>query len=162
MTYAIRPFARGDYHRVLHICVSAFTPIHEGFEKALGPEIFARQYDGWKDRYADDLIRLTNAGPQTQVHVAEREGVVVGFVTTTMEEKTRVGEIGLNAVLPAHQGKGAGKAMYAFALDALKARGAEVAYVGTGADAAHAPARAAYEAMGFDKSIPSVHYFRKL
>jgi ribosomal protein S18 acetylase RimI-like enzyme len=162
MTYAIRSFERGDYHRVLHICISAFTPIHEGFETALGPEIFARQYDGWKDRYADDLIRLTNDTPQTQVHVIEREGVVVGFIATMMDDRTHVGEIGLNAVLPAHQGKGAGKAMYAFALENLKARGAEVAYVGTGADAAHASARTAYEKMGFDRSIPGVHYFRKL
>ena len=51
--------------------------------------------------------------------------------------------------------------MYLFALDSLKQRGADIAYVGTGADAAHAPARAAYEAIGFDKSIPSIHYFRK-
>ena len=52
--------------------------------------------------------------------------------------------------------------MYAFALENLGARGAEIAYVGTGADAAHAPARAAYEAGGFDQSIPGIHYFRKL
>ena len=52
--------------------------------------------------------------------------------------------------------------MYAFALRNLKERGADYVYVGTGADAAHAPARAAYEAVGFDRSIPVVYYYRKL
>src|SRR5579871_5469762 len=115
MTFSIRPYERRDYHRVLHICISAFSPIHEGFERALGPEIFGRQYDGWRERYADDLIRLTNSAPATQVDVIEQEGVVIGFLTTSLDDKSKVGEIGLNAVLPAHQGKGAGKALYAFA-----------------------------------------------
>ena len=55
-----------------------------------------------------------------------------------------------------------GSEMYAFALARLTSRGAEVAYVGTGGDAAHAPARRAYEALGFDRIIPSVHYYREL
>ena len=162
MTFAIRPFESRDFTRVHDICVRAFTPIHEGFERELGPEIFANQYAGWRERYADDLIRLTNAAPGTLVHVAEDGGVLLGFVATSVDEKTKAGEIGLNAVDPDHQGKGIGRRMYVFALENLKDRGATIAYVGTGADAAHAPARAAYEAIGFDKAIPSVHYFKKL
>ena len=52
--------------------------------------------------------------------------------------------------------------MYAFALRSLKERGAVYVYVGTGGDAAHAPARAAYEAVGFDRSIPVVYYYKQL
>lgn len=162
MTPTIRLFESRDFTRVHDICVRAFTPIHEGFERELGQEIFANQYAGWQARYADDLIRLTNAAPATLVHVIEDAGAIVGFVTTAVDDKTRAGEIGLNAVDPDYQGRGVGKQMYAFALQNLKDRGAVIAYVGTGADAAHAPARAAYEAIGFDKAIPSVHYFRKL
>ena len=161
MKVTINPFEDRDFARVHAICVAAFTPVHQGFEQALGPEIFAHEYAGWQARYADDLKKLTASAPSTLVHVAEDNGAIVGFVTTILHD-SKLGEIGLNGVDPAHQGKGIGKVMYAFALDSLRERGATIAYVGTGADAAHTPARAAYEAIGFDKSIPSAHYFRKL
>jgi ribosomal protein S18 acetylase RimI-like enzyme len=157
----IRPFEPRDFDRVHQVCVAAFTPVHEGFERALGPEIFAREYPGWQARYGDD-IRALVADPNIQLHVVEDAGVIVGFVTTRVDPARQVGELGLNAIDPAQQGKGIGKEMYAFALRNLKERGADYVYVGTGPDAAHAPARAAYEAVGFDRSIPVVYYYRKL
>jgi GNAT superfamily N-acetyltransferase len=161
MAVTIRLFEPRDFARVHEICVAAFAEIHEGFAEALGADIFANQYDGWQARYADDLRRLTS-DPATEVHVAECDRLVAGFVALTVDREKKFGELGLNAVDPAYQGRGFGKEIYRFALTNLKKRGAEIAYVGTGADAAHAPARAAYEAIGFNKSIPGVHYFRKL
>lgn len=69
-----------------------------------------------------------------QVYVAELDGAVAGFVFTLFDAKRKTGEIGLNAVDPRLQSQGIGKAMYEFALNDLKARGAEIAYVGTGGD----------------------------
>lgn len=161
MTRAIRLFEPRDFDRVHQICVAAFTSVHDGFEQALGPEIFGREYPGWQARYADD-IRALAEDPNIQLHVVEDAGAIVGFVTTRVDPARKVGELGLNAVDPAHQGRGVGKDMYAFALGNLKERGADYAYVGTGGDEAHAPARAAYEAVGFDRSIPVVYYYRKL
>jgi ribosomal protein S18 acetylase RimI-like enzyme len=158
---AIRLFESRDFDRIHQICVAAFTPIHEGFEQALGTEIFANQYDGWRERYAEDIKRLT-ADPATQVYVVEDSGSIVGFVTTTIDPARKFGELRLNAVDPAHQGRGIGKEMYAFALETMKACGAEIVTVGTGADANHAAARAAYEALGFDRAIHAVYYFRTL
>jgi hypothetical protein len=43
-----------------------------------------------------------------------------------------------------------------------KQRGVDYTYVGTGADNSHAPVRAAYEAVGFDRTVPSVLCHRKL
>jgi ribosomal protein S18 acetylase RimI-like enzyme len=157
----IRLFEPRDFDRVHQICVAAFTPIHEGFERELGREIFDNQYEGWRERYADDIRRLTS-DPATEVHVVEHNASIVGFVTTTVDPAKRFGELGLNAVDPAHQGRGIGKSMYAFALESMKARGAQVVTVGTGADANHAAARAAYEALGFDRAIHAVYYFRAL
>lgn len=161
MSRTIRLIEPRDFDRVHQICVAAFTPIHEGFEQALGARIFANQYDGWRERYADDIRRLA-ADPATQIHVVEDDGSIIGFVTTTVDPTKSFGELGLNAVDPAHQGRGIGKEMYAFALESMKARGAEVVTVGTGADANHAAARAAYEALGFDRAIHAVYYFRTL
>jgi ribosomal protein S18 acetylase RimI-like enzyme len=161
MTLSLRPYEPGDHARVLEICIAAFTPVHEGFEAALGPEIFERHYTGWRERYAVDIEQLAGAA-HTMIHVAEDGGAIVGFVTTVVDPEKRLGEIGLNAVDPPMQGRRIGRSMYEFALQSLKERGADIAYVGTGADAAHARARAAYEAVGFDRSIPTVHYYRKL
>ena len=96
------------------------------------------------------------------MYVAELNGAVAGFVFTSVDAKRKSGEIGLNAVAPRLQGQGIGRAMYAFALNELKLRGAEIACVGTGGDAAHAPARKAYEAIGFNKAIPGLYLFKVL
>ncbi len=89
-------------------------------------------------------------------------GRIVGFVSVRLNVETRVGEIGLNAVDPAHAGKGIGSAMYEFALARMKTAGMKVATVGTGGDPSHAPARRAYRKVGFDLEIPSVWMFKKL
>lgn len=162
MICQMRPFEKQDYERVLQICVDAFTPHHRLFEEALGSEIFDLHYHDWREKYADYLGKLPGSDRAVKAYVALIDGELVGFVVTNMDDKTKTGEIGLNAVAPDHQQKGIGRTMYEFALADLKKRGAVAAYVGTGADSAHAPARAAYEAVGFDKSIPSMHYFRKL
>jgi ribosomal protein S18 acetylase RimI-like enzyme len=157
----IRPYETRDHGRVHAVCVAAFTPVHLGFEQALGRDIFAVEYNGWRERYARDIEQLA-AAPDTELHVLEVEDEIAGFVTTTIHADRNCGEIGLNAIDPEFQGRGYARDLYTFALENLKQRGAAYAYVGTGADAAHAPARAAYEAVGFDRVIPANHYYRKL
>ena len=108
MSRAIRRCEPRDFDRVHEVCVAAFTSVHEGFERALGPEIFAREYPGWQARYADD-IRALVADPNIQLHVVEDAGVIVGFVTTRIDPVRKVGELGLNAIDPALQGKGSAR-----------------------------------------------------
>lgn len=159
---AIRPYAEADYAATLAICVAAFAPIHRGFAQALGLHAFALQYADWRERYAATLGDIPRADAHTKVFVAEIDGALVGFVFAVLDVQRKTGEIGLNAVAPEWQRRGIGKALYAFALDDLKQRGAEIAYVGAGGDEAHAPARAAYRALGFDRTIPSLHLFKVL
>jgi GNAT superfamily N-acetyltransferase len=159
MSVLIRPYEQRDYDRVVDTCVRAFTPIHEGFAAEMGPRIFALEFPDWRGGYAQTLAKPLEAG--AMLHVAELDGEIAGFVATIAHAR-KMGEIGLNAVAPEHQGKGVGRAMYVFALGSLKARGCVAAYVGTGGDAAHEPARRAYEAMGFDKVIPGLHFYKEL
>lgn len=158
----MRPYAKADYRRVLDICIKAFEPIHAGFEQALGARIFELHYHDWRWQYAKTIRGIPAAGDETRVFVAELDGFVAGFVFTMVDKKRKTGEIGLNAVDPKWQGRGIGRAMYAFALEDLKERGAAVVSVGTGGDAAHEPARRAYEALGFDKAIPGMYLFKLL
>jgi len=158
----IRPYAEADHAATLAICVAAFAPVHAGFARVLGLHAFALQYADWRERYAATLADIPKADTNTRVFVAELDGAIAGFVFAVLDAQRKTGEIGLNAVAPAFQRRGIGKAMYEFALDDLKRRGAEIAYVGTGGDDAHAPARAAYRALGFDREIPSLHLFKVL
>lgn len=161
MSIAIRPYTKADYDRVLDICVRAFTPIHEGFARTLGPQVFPLEFPDWRKGYADMLTGLLEPDANTLVHVGELDGTIVGFISTIAHER-KVGEIGLNAVDPDHQRKGVARALMEFGLNSLKQRGSLAAYVGTGGDEAHTPARSAYKALGFDTVIPSVHLYRKL
>lgn len=156
------PLSRRPADRALEICVAAFTPIHTGFEAELSPELFERHYSGWREGYAATIAGIPELGPETRVHVIEEDGEVVGFGFASVNAERGTGELGLNAVDPARQGKGLGSEVYAFLLADLKARGAASAEVGTGADAAHAPARAAYARAGFVRKIETVYYFREL
>ena len=79
-----------------------------------------------------------------------------------MEKDRPVGELGLNAVDPAHQNRGGGPALYNFALERMKELGAKMSWVGTGNDLGHAPARAAYAKAGFALNIPGIVYYRPL
>jgi GNAT superfamily N-acetyltransferase len=62
------------------------------------------------------------------------------------------------AVDPGHQHRGLGTALTAFAIERIRAAGAPVAMVGTGADPGHAPARRTYEKAGFSL-VPMARYF---
>lgn len=79
-----------------------------------------------------------------------------------LNRDTKVGEIGLNAIDPAHAGKGLGTGMYDFSIGRMKEAGMKVATVGTGGDPSHAPARRAYQKAGFSVEIPSVWMCRML
>lgn len=162
MKRRIRLYENSDSGRVLEICIAAFTPIHQSFERALGSGIFRLEFGDWKKQYEDQIAAITLDDPATRVYVVEENDRLTAFIFTIMHEAKKMGEIGLNAVDPSCQRQGIGRLIYDFALDDLRKRGAKYAYVGTGSDDAHAPARSAYKAAGFDKTIPSMHFFRSL
>jgi GNAT superfamily N-acetyltransferase len=142
--------------------VTAFERIHQGFEAAVGQWIFDIQYRDWPGEYRKYLQSICKAESGVRLFVVEHGSALIGFVSMSIDRERRVGQIGLNAIHPDRQGKGFGRRMYDFVLDRMKEAGAELAYVSTGGDSNHAPARAAYEKAGFDKAIPSVTYFKKL
>ncbi len=158
----IREYRSSDHDAALRICIAAFTPVHEGFREALGDELFGIEHSNWQAEYRKTFAKVGDGDGPDQVFVAEQDAQLVGFVFTHIDQSRKMGEIGLNAVDPDWQGKGIGRTLYARAIDHLKRIGAKAVYVGTGGDAAHAPARKAYEAVGFDRAIPSLHLYRLL
>ena len=158
---AIRGYTSTDWQAVRDICLEAFTPIHDGFARVLGTELFSLVYPDWKASNESYLRSLCETDERQRVLVAELDGAVVGFIHYEFRREKASGKLGLNAVDPSHQGSGIAAQMYARVFEILRAEGIKFAQVGTGGDEAHIPARRAYEKSGFTP-IPVVHYFKKL
>jgi len=141
---------------------AAFAPVFASFRSLLGDSLYELTQARDDRGQAELLASMLQPDSGWEVFVAEAEGAVVGFVSLKPDPDTRIGEIGLNAVDPAHDGQGTGTAMYEFALARIKEAGMRAAMVGTGGDPSHAPARRAYEKAGFEASIPTVWYFKQL
>ncbi|UJR80629.1 GNAT family N-acetyltransferase [Sandaracinus amylolyticus] len=158
-------FARAgaEHHaRFEEIRAAAFAPVFASFRAILGDELYALAQA--RDDAAQPALLASLLLPDSgwEVYAATRDGIVVGFVSVRLDDATKAGEIGLNAVHPDHGGHGIGTAMYDFALARMREAGMRVATVSTGGDPSHAPARRAYEKAGFDAQIPSVWMCRAL
>jgi len=159
---ALRPFAARDLPALQAIRAAAFAPIFESFRGIVGAEIAAvafRTADAEQAALLDGICQATSGH---EVLVVTRAGNIAGFVSFKLDGATRIGEIGLNAVSPAHAGKGLGTWMYEKVLARMKDAGAVLATVGTGGDPSHAAATAAYKKAGFGPAIPSVYLYKLL
>lgn len=159
---AFRPCRPDDLAELQRLRASAFQPVFRSFADCVGERIAVIAFARADAEQARLLERICREGSGHEVLVATVGGAIVGFVAFTLDVEARIGEIGLNAVDPAHAGRGIGTRMYEHVLGIMKARGMAVATVSTGGDPAHAPARRAYEKAGFGAPIPSVALYRLL
>jgi GNAT superfamily N-acetyltransferase len=159
---SMRSASAGDAPRLDEVRRAAFAPVFASFRAILGEEIYHLAQAPEDEAQAGYLASLLASASGWEVYVAERAGIVVGFVALQLNRNTAIGEIGLNAVHPDWSGAGVGTAMYDFAVERMREAGMRVATVSTGGDASHAPARRAYEKAGFAVGIPSVWLCRKL
>jgi len=96
------------------------------------------------------------------VWVLEDTGWVFGYVTFWLFPERSYGHLDNSAVDPSCRGEGWARFMYVHVLEQFRSLGLRYAHVDTGLDDAHIPARAAYEAVGFDRSVPTVDLWRQL
>jgi GNAT superfamily N-acetyltransferase len=158
----IRLATVGDLPLLQEICVAAFAPVSASFRTLLGDHLYELVQAREDQAQPALLVSLLAIESLWEVHVAEMSGTIVGFVAIKLNKETQVGEIGLNAVHPSHAGHGIGTVLYEFALARMKEAGMLAATVATGGDASHAPARRAYQKVGFEAQIPSVWMCRRL
>ena len=158
----IRPACPEDLPRIKEIALRAWEPIYAGYQDRMGDELFSLLWPaGWEEAKANEIADHFQRYPE-QCLVTELDGRIVGFITFVLKRKQKIGEIGNNAVDPDYQGRGIGVAQYRHVLQLFRKHGMAYAEVGTGLDEAHAPARAAYEKVGFTLMIPIGRYYRKL
>jgi ribosomal protein S18 acetylase RimI-like enzyme len=158
----LRDLVARDVEAAVEIAVAAWEPINAHHREVLGDALFAATRPDWRTEKARAVRTACQPNEGRVALVAEVEGQVVAFLTFTADQQNGVGAFTNNAVSPEHQGQGIGSRLYAYALQRMRELGLRYARVTTGGDAAHAPARRAYERAGFVQKLTSVEYYREL
>lgn len=153
-----------DMSRIDEITIICYTPIAESWIEMQSEAISEALRDPsmtWQERKTKQNHDLFAEHPEW-VWVLEQNSNVIGFVTFKINAERGLGIIDNNGILPQFVGKGLGKFMYRHVLDYFRKKGLNVAFVETGLDDPHIPARKAYEGVGFDRSAPVVYYWQDL
>lgn len=157
--FEIRPFHKVDLPQMHDVRDAAFAPIYQSFRSILGDAELARIiYGNGEDEQGAHLDKICLPDSGHHVLVATNEEKVIGFCGGSINTKSRIGTLGLNAVHPSFADCGVGTSLYEHMLRWMREQGMSAVQVSTGDDPSHAPARRAYEKVGFEKSIPSLLY----
>lgn len=161
MPVTIAPYAGEHRQAVLDLSLRAWEPVFPLLRDAVPGFVHDAFYpDGWRARQLADLAAVLDDEPGN-VDVALVDGVVAGWICTRLHPGDDMGEVYVLAVDPAHQRHGVAAALTARACDRVRSAGLRMVMVETGGDPGHAPARAAYESLGFVR-WPVARYFRDL
>jgi ribosomal protein S18 acetylase RimI-like enzyme len=156
---SIRPFSPDDIERVVDLSLRAWAPAHDSMRGVLGPQISCHLWgEDWREHQETSVRRACS---DHLVWVAEADGRVVGFTAVELPDDGVIGGIYMLAVDPKYQRRGIGLDLTNVAVEQIKSAGKKLAFVETGGDAGHAPARATYEKAGFT-ALPIERYYRTL
>jgi GNAT superfamily N-acetyltransferase len=157
----IREFKAGDLDAVVELSLRAWEPVFASLRDVLGDPIYFRLKPDWKVAQAEE-VTASCTSDERDAFVAVVDGKPVGFVTVALNAfNERMGVIEIIGVDPQFQRRGIATRLTEHALDHMRRCGMDVAAVGTGGDPGHAPARAAYEALGFTH-LPVARYVKLL
>jgi ribosomal protein S18 acetylase RimI-like enzyme len=157
----IREFRASDLDSVVEFSLRAWDPVFASLRDVLGDPIFFRLKPDWKAAQAEE-VRASCTSDERDAFVAVVKDRPVGFVTVALDAfNDGMGVIEVIGVDPDFQRRGIASQLTRHALDHMRRSGMDIAAVGTGGDPGHAPARAAYEALGFTL-LPSARYLKLL
>lgn len=156
----IQPYHESMHEAIVALSLRAWAPVFQSIEHGMDPDVFRALHPDWRvtQRAA---VEAACADEHVDVWVAMDGAQIAGFVALKLHDEDRLGEIYMIAVDPDHQRRGIASALSRHSFDRLSAAGMSVVMVETGGDPGHAPARKAYESMGF-RIFPTAKYFRKL
>ena len=157
----IEPFTKSMRDAVVALSLAAWAPVFESLERAMLPEVYAAFYRGdWRAAQAAAVAGVCDDS-SAHVAVARIDGQIAGFVALKVHDDDDMGEIYMIAVDPAWQRRGIATGLIQYALEWLAEAGLSIVMVETGGDPGHGPARATYEASGFEL-LPVARYFKAL
>ena len=159
----IRPYQDADADAVVELALRAWEPVFASLRQVLGDAIFARLHrPDWQTAQAEAVRECCTPGDDRDVFVAVADGRTVGFAAVVLNAfHERMGVVDIVGVDPGWQGRGIARQLMEHAAEHMRARGMDIAAVGTGGDPGHAPARALYEALGYT-ALPGVRYLKLL
>jgi ribosomal protein S18 acetylase RimI-like enzyme len=161
----LRPARLDDFDAIDRLTVDGYASIQKSFVAMLGAETYEAVRPepelAWDERKCAQNRRLFESNPD-QVWVLDRNGDVFGYVTFWLFPARSYGHIDNNAVRADAAGRGWATFMYRNVLECFRTLGLRFAHVDTGLDHAHVAARRAYEAVGFDRQVPTVDYWQDL
>jgi GNAT superfamily N-acetyltransferase len=157
----IRPFVSSDLTDIVEFSLLAWEPVFTAWQQILGPSLYPLAINPDWRKSQKEVVEKVCTDSNTTIWVADVDGKVVGFIAYKLNAETEIGEVELLAVHPDFQNGGIGTELNLFALQMLKEGGMKLAYVGTGGDEGHAPARRSYEKAGYT-GLPAVHYYKEL
>jgi ribosomal protein S18 acetylase RimI-like enzyme len=152
-------------HAPTPITITCYAPIVASFVEIVGADgvrgIYGNPDFDWQARKTKQVRDLYQEHPD-HVWVLEEAGQVFGYVTFDLVPGRSVGFFDNNGVLPEKRGQGWGTFMYRQVLQHFREQGIRFVFVETDLDEPHAPARHAYEAVGFDRQQRIVIYRQDL
>lgn len=161
MELRIEPYEPRHLDQIIDLSLRAWAPVFVSLEHALDPDVYRAFYpDGWEASQRAAVAGVC-AAEDIAVWVAIEAGPPLGFVAVKLHAADLMGEATMVAVDPAAQRRGVATALMEFAQERMREAGMAIAMVETGGDPGHAPARAAYESLGFGL-LPVARYFKKL
>jgi GNAT superfamily N-acetyltransferase len=159
----IRPYEESDLETIVEFSLRAWEPVFESLRQVLGDAIFDRLHQpDWRAAQAEAVRSSCVAGDERAVFVAVADERPVGFAAVALNAfHERMGVVDIIAVDPQYQRRGIARQLMDRSVDHMRARGMDIAAVGTGGDAGHGAARALYEALGYT-ALPGVRYLKLL
>lgn len=157
----LRPFEDRDTDAVAEIADLAWQRIYASHRDIFGDTLYAALFPEDGERKGKEMRRHCQQSPD-HIWICELDGRVVGFIMWSMDNTKKIGTVGNNGLHPDAAGQGLGTFMYRALLDHFRTNGMQYAKVHTGLDEGHAPARRAYERVGFNIRHETVDYYMEL
>lgn len=153
----IRTYEERDRQRLHEITAGSFrdASVHGKIEGIYGE----LRGTTWADRKKPEINADIDGEPEG-VLVAEVDGEVVGYITTTTDQTSGMGRIPNLAVDASCQGKGIGKALINAAMDRFRDTGMEYAKIET--LATNETGGGLYPKAGFEEVVRQIHYVMKM
>jgi ribosomal protein S18 acetylase RimI-like enzyme len=153
----IRCFQPADLPVLRQITVESFRSV--ALEQLLEEKYGRWNERGWKARKADHMDDDCAANP-SGVFIAERDGVILGYITTRVDRHNSRGRIPNLAVIEEARGLGLGRRLIEHALNYFRAEGMHVAVIET--LATNEVGQHLYPSCGFEEVARQIHYATKL
>ena len=152
----IRPWRPGDTEPLKQITVDAFggVAIDYWIEQQFG--LLGNDWKARKAKHIDADVAANPAG----VFVAEEDGQVLGYITTRIDQESRLGWIPNLAVRPDLKSRGLGRRLLEHALQYCRDSG--MTHVKIETLAVNEIGSGFYPKMGFQEVVRQIHYVMDL